>query len=137
MNFLDLPLLLRCIAQVETGGDDTAVGPKGELSQYQIKPDTWYQHAPTLNFFLACNGIRATTIAQKHLLWLDAHIPRLTALETECREYVLAWAWKEGRDGWVKHDRLPWKTRVAANNYATRVSNLYYELTRARPQPSP
>ncbi len=35
------------LSQIETGDKDTAVGPGGEVSRYQIQPATWRQYAPT------------------------------------------------------------------------------------------
>jgi hypothetical protein len=32
------------LSQIESGDDDSAVGPAGEVSRYQIKPEVWRQH---------------------------------------------------------------------------------------------
>ena len=34
------------LSQIESGDDDHAVGPVGEVSRYQIKPDLWRRYAP-------------------------------------------------------------------------------------------
>jgi hypothetical protein len=35
------------LSQIESGDDDRAVGPAGEVSRYQIKPELWRRYAPT------------------------------------------------------------------------------------------
>ncbi len=35
------------LSQIESGNDDHAVGPAGEISRYQIKPAVWQHYAPT------------------------------------------------------------------------------------------
>lgn len=129
---VDLSLLLDCIAQVETNRNDRAVGKAGELSQYQISPDVWYQHRPNLNFFLACNGIRAQDCAMEHLMWLDKHIPRESPIEKDFREFALAWCWNAGMLIW-KNKNLYITTKV--NNYAVRVTNLYTDVRRSSSRP--
>jgi hypothetical protein len=34
------------LSQIESGDNDLAVGPVGEVSRYQIKPDLWRRYAP-------------------------------------------------------------------------------------------
>lgn len=43
---LDQAALLHAIATVESGGDDRARGPDGEVSRYQLIPAMWRQYAP-------------------------------------------------------------------------------------------
>lgn len=121
---LDLSRLLDAIAQIETGGDDRKVGPSGERSKFQIRANVWRQHLADKPFTL-CKGWAAEMVAEAHIEWLDATIPRATPLERDFRPYVLSWAWHGGRDSWLRQNRLPWRRRVALNDYATRVCNLY------------
>jgi hypothetical protein len=41
-----LSIFLACLAEVESGGNDHAVGSAGERLRYQIKPIVWRAHAP-------------------------------------------------------------------------------------------
>lgn len=34
------------LSQIESGDNDHAIGPVGEVSRYQIKPDLWRRYAP-------------------------------------------------------------------------------------------
>lgn len=125
---VDLLLLLRCIAEVETGNDDTKVGPKGERSRYQITEAVYRQHfgfpvysaCSEFSHRTFCVGDVAHDCALRHVRWLDSTIPRLSPMERDWREYVLAWAWHGGRDSWIRNLN-PHKN----NNYAVRVTNLY------------
>lgn len=105
------------------------MGKAGERSQYQITRAVWYFWTQD-NFARHCRGQYATNVATNHLLWLDHHIPTIQPLECHARDYVLAWAWNGGLDSWRYPQRQSHAERVALNNYATRVSNLYYDAKR-------
>lgn len=132
---IDYDALLWAIAAVETGHDDTRVGPCGSRSMYQISETVWKQHIDRRgrpfsyrNFATVCRGNTANEVAYSHLRWLDANIPRRGVLECDFREYALAWAWRGGIGSWLKTQ--PWKRGLELNNYAARVSNLYVERTK-------
>jgi hypothetical protein len=145
---VDLALLLKCIAQVESGtlehpeGDDSRVGPKGERSKYQIKQIVWDQHFKycrgPIFFRECCSGETANVVALKHIRWLDSSLPRTTPIEKGFREYALAWCWHGGLSSWKEAGpeyefwKQPAKLRIRLNNYATRVTNLYVELKNKR-----
>jgi hypothetical protein len=123
---VDLSLLLHCIAEVETGNDDSKVGKGGERSRYQISEVVWRQHGdeyiqkfPITSFREQCNGKDAYNCAMSHLLWLDRHILHITPIERDFRAFALAWCWKGGLSSWGKAFSIP------LNNYAVRVTNLY------------
>jgi hypothetical protein len=125
---VDLSLLLHCIAEVETGNDDSKVGKGGERSRYQISETVWRQHQDlthnsrewmTWYFQQCCKGEDAQDIALRHLRWLDRHILRITPIERDFRAFALAWCWKGGLSSWGKAFSIP------LNNYAVRVTNLY------------
>lgn len=59
-----LAILLAALAQIETGGNDRAVGKAGEISRYQLKRDIW--HVWTRQKAYAHEPL-ATTIAVKEL----------------------------------------------------------------------
>jgi hypothetical protein len=111
----DLSRLLRCIAAVETSGNDSAVGSCGSRSQYQISHDVWFQY--TNRPFKECRGFHATLVAEKHLMWLLKHGVRRAP-------YDLALAWHKGLWGY-KH-LLP---TTAFNSFQQRVDNLYRDLS--------
>jgi hypothetical protein len=118
-NSPDLSLLLHCIAEVETGNDDSKIGPKGERSRYQISRTVWEQHYEAYTFDKFCKGCFAKGVAHEHLLWLDRHIPHITPIERDFREYALTWCWHGGLSTWNRaYD-------INLNNYAVRVTNLY------------
>lgn len=120
---VDLSRLLHAIAEVESGNNDSLEGPKGELSRYQISREVWYQHFPHLNFYLACNGVRANACAERHLNWLrDNDVPD--------KPYILAYAWNMGRKAAMF--QLVTSTHgntIIGNTYAARVTNLYSDPT--------
>lgn len=134
-SLVNLQRLLRCIAEVETGNDDTKVGKNGERSRYQISITVWSQHIDPVsdifwyrNFERECNGDIAKQVALRHVQWLDKTIPRISITEVHFRPYALAWAWHGGLESWTHQDdlaRFQHSTRVRLNNYATRVTNLY------------
>jgi hypothetical protein len=142
---VDLSLLLHCIAVVETGNDDSKVGPKGERSRYQISKVVWNQHRGFLvpsavsehDFRTYCKGNEAQVVATWHLKWLDRHLPRISITEHDFRHFALAWAWRGGLSSWENQDKpyhVPTEKRVEYNNYATRVTNLYADL-HGKPRP--
>lgn len=129
---VDLSRLLRCIAEVETGNNDSKIGRNGERSRYQIKKNVWYQHCPYIytnndagqaGHETYCKGKLATQVAMDHLIWLNSNIPHDLFSERLFRQYPLAACWNGGLSVW--RGRLP--TSVA--NYATRVTNLYDDKT--------
>lgn len=136
LNSLDLQLLLYCIAEVETGNDDTKIGPGGERSRYQISEVVWRQHQDLTHrdsewmkwyWQQCCKGDDAERVAMRHLLWLNSHLPHTTSLETDLRDYCLAWCWRGGLHAWKTNHP---SNRININNYAVRVSNLYQDYLR-------
>lgn len=119
---MDPSRLLHCISQVESGGDDSLVGPNGELSKYQISRSLWYEHRPTISFF-QCYGVAAEQFAE----W---HLERLRAIFGDS-VYWLAYAWNGGVTR-ARHDRLH-AVGGAPANYAQRVWNLYYDSAHPNP----
>ncbi len=128
---VDLSLLLHCIAQVETGNDDTKVGRDGERSRYQISNFVYRQHLPEFSFRDASMD-SLHWVAWLHVQWLDKNLPRKYDIERNMREYALAWAWNGGLKSWTywpatRHDLIQYDmpVTVRCSNYAVRVCNLY------------
>lgn len=134
-NLLDLSLLLACIAEVESGNNDSLIGKHGERSRYQITKEVFYSWCPADNsdFEYCCHGRVAKFVAERYLNWLNLVIPHKSALENYMREYSLAWCWNSGLWSWTKPGSIKYTDTISINNYATRVSNLYNER-RNRPQ---
>lgn len=104
---LDVPRLLRCIAEKETRNRDHVVGASGERSRYQIKRSVWhrYEAAP----FAWCRGERAYCVALQHVNYLRSHLNGTDSA------YLVAMAWNGGPGGSSRR----------ARDYATCVENLY------------
>lgn len=126
---LDLSLLLHCIAQVETGGDDTKVGRGGERSKYQISEAVWVQHTGSLftsrNRIRLCRGLLAEEVAMRHLRWLVSSLPRTTP-------FWLAYAWNQGCEKTNQTLRDNSLLSLFGLGYATRVEDLYVDTLSQR-----
>ena len=116
-SFTDLSRLNLCLAQVETGNNDSRIGPGGERSRFQIGKSVWSQHRPR-SPFASCRGAEAAKVAVEHLEWLRSHagIPDLP--------YSLALAWRVGATATLQHRSQP-----RHHDYALRVENIYYDRT--------
>lgn len=128
---VDLVLLLNCIAEVESGNDDTKIGKHGERSRYQISKIVWNKHYRAYDFVRFCSGSFAKSVAFAHLNWLDQNLSFKGTTEKHFREYSLAWAWRSGLESW-NHFPYGHVTRIELNNYAVRVTNLYDERRRSQ-----
>lgn len=109
----DLPRLADCIAQVDSGNRDSAIGPAGELSRYQISEVVWRQHRPGIPFARCSDPQEAHRVAMEHLRWLVRQSSDLSA-------YALALRWNAGVAcvQWG-HDQ------ERHRDFARRVSNIY------------
>ena len=120
---VDLPLLLDCIALVETGGDDTKIGKSGERSKYQIGEKVWIQHVSAevhpftrRNFAAVCKGAYARNVAMTHITWLHQSIGPSV--------FAIALAWHVGLEGWRDA-----RFQRSQRHYGERVRNLYRQQT--------
>lgn len=112
---LDRSRFLDCVAEIESGGNDSAIGPCGSRSRYQLSQAVWRQH--TSRPFTSCRGPQARAVAEMHLDWLLSNLP-------EPSVYWAAFAWRVG----LRATKLIYngdKTHVDCT-YAQRVSLLYY-----------
>lgn len=131
-NVMDHSLLCDCLAEIETGGNDTLVGPCGELSKYQISYPVWVQHStPRLSsrdcFQRFCHTIIADALALRHVQHLDNTLPRISRREVKDRAYVIGWAWHGGMTSWTCQNKLSALRHAALHDYAERLSNLYHD----------
>jgi hypothetical protein len=127
----DLSRLLKCIAQVETGNDDTKVGPKGERSRYQITEDVWWDRLSEpgnkwwrYRFRTECSGHIAEQVAMRHLVWLRNNLIDFPKPITQ--PFWLAFAWHAGLERTLLELRGASVT-PELYDYARRVTNLYLD----------
>lgn len=113
---IDLGRLLDAIAQVESGGNDQAVGAHGERGRYQIREETWRAIAPNYPFIFAHDPAISRKVAMRHLEWLAQ---RVACREPACAN-IIAIAWNAGvhaaTDGYATPEQ---------KDYAQRVTNIY------------
>lgn len=122
---VDHALLLDCIAQVETGGDDSLLSSTGARSKYQLTQAVWKQYS-SLNFEKYCYGYMANQVATRHIYWLAGMLDMYKWRTFP--EYPIAWCWKGGLNSWANSK----SDKVVLNNYAVRVTNLYADARRGK-----
>jgi hypothetical protein len=128
---IDYDRLLYCISAVETGHDDTVVGPCGARSRYQISEAVWLQHirAVRTSFGLSPRSFRrhcrwrlAEHLGLSHLAWLAQRLGQQASV------YTLAWCWKEGLEAYLRKG-APSDSYIRGWRYADSVTNLYNDST--------
>ena len=103
----DVTRFLEAVAEVESGGDNYAVGPKGEVSKFQILPSTWRSLTPAPLSF-ASDPRYSFPVARKHLFEIRQALHRAKIKETV---WTLARSWNpKGTD-----------------DEATRITNIYHD----------
>lgn len=124
----DLSRLLRCIAEVETGNDDTKIGRNGERSKYQISEAVWAQHIPDKRFKFEdwCLGYDATSVARSHIHWLS----KCSGISQQI--WPLAYMWHRGL---AEFEHVVDNQLTLFSPYADRVTNLFYDETFAPDYP--
>lgn len=100
---------LWAIAQVESRGNDSMIGRRGERGRWQFRLATWRQHT-RWPFASAHEYDRARVVAQKHWCWLQSQLGLASS-------YLVARAWREGCEA-VR--RVPRRR----SRYASRISRL-------------
>ena len=128
---LDVPKLLRCIAEIETGNDDRKIGRRGERSRYQLKLSTWVdrwtEHHDSHrwstrvipHYRTQCHGWYAQACAEMQVAWLRRQ------LSTDS-PYWLYFAWNAGINRTklaIRDSRVLWMY----HGPASRLQNLYYD----------
>ena len=114
---------LAALAQVESGGNDSATGRAGERGRYQFKAVAWRQAnriaGTRYPFTGATNRVVATYLAGVYLAWLSSQTPAGRADITVSPEpAALFCAWNLGPTGFKRRGfnlhRCPLETREAA-----------------------
>jgi hypothetical protein len=106
-------VLLRAIAEVETGNNSAMVGHSGERTRLQIAPETWVRFSRLPHSSAAANPQETDRVARAYLASIRS---RLKARGLPATPFFMAAAWNVG-PGW---SRLPSRTIA----YAERVENL-------------
>ena len=110
------------LAEIESGGNDYAVGDVGEISRYQIRPEVWKVYSSSKRF---SDPAVALPIAQKYMAKLKRDFERATgraATEEDC--VVL---WKSGIAGYEKRGFNPSRMSAAHKDRVIRFRNLRTE----------
>lgn len=118
--------LVEAISCVESGSDDSAVGPltaRGEraLGRYQILPSTWRDRTDWPVEY-AHHHLKARVVAVAHIQWLRAQLEKREDIDQVTTYHVIC----AYRYGHAYKGR--WDTRemfLARNAYVTRVKNMY------------
>lgn len=132
MSTISVTILLAAIAQVESGGNDAAIGKAGERSRFQMGESVWRQHAkPDEPHVLATSDpALAEHVATEHMVWLYR---QLYSAGVPITAETLASAWHHGATGAIKrilHGEPP-------DDYAQRVANLYADALAHQPNNVP
>jgi hypothetical protein len=77
------------LSQIESGDDDHAVGPVGEVSRYQIRPDLWRRYAPTNSDWT--NPTKALAVARLAMRERCAAFERAMRRPPTDSEFYILW----------------------------------------------
>jgi hypothetical protein len=123
---VNVSILLRSIAEVESMGRPEMIGQAGERSEYQFMAATWKQYSkvPHRTIGQEKNHNEVVRVAKKHIETIKKSI---TEYGKEVTPFRIALAWNAGPD------RLSFQSRH--RDYAQRVSNLYETYSAALPPP--
>jgi len=112
------------LAEIESGGNDYAVGNVGEISRYQIRPEVWRVYSSSRRY---ADPAVALPVAKKYLAKLERDFERASgrpATEADC--VIL---WKSGITGYEKRGFIPARMSAAHLDRITRFRNLRMEGT--------
>jgi hypothetical protein len=118
-------VLLRAIAEVETGNNSARLGRYGERTQLQILPNTWREFSSLPHSASATNRAETERVARAYLARIRA---RLKARDLPETPFFIAAAWNAG-PGWKKLSR-------GTISYAERVANIVEAAPSTEPAPA-
>lgn len=123
---VNVSILLRSIAEVESMGRPEMVGQAGERSEYQFMAATWKQYSKVSHRSIGQekNHNEVVRVAKKHIETIKKSI---TEYGHEVTPFRIALAWNAGPD------RLSFQARH--RDYAQRVANLYEAYASVPPTP--
>jgi hypothetical protein len=102
-----------CLAMIETGNNDKAVGAVGEVGRYQIKPDVWEQYSGGLPLSAAQDPFKSWTVAQRVMKDRVNWFIQTHRRQPSEREWALLW-----------HKPFSKRFSRADRDYAMRFDNL-------------
>lgn len=123
------------LAEIESGGNDYAVGDVGEISRYQIRPEVWRTYSSSRRY---TDSSVALPIAEKYMAKLRHDFERATGREPTETDCVILW--KSGIAGYEKHGFNPAHMSAAHRDRINRFRNLrmpQFTLLRAAAQKLP
>jgi hypothetical protein len=123
------------LAEIESGGNDYAVGEVGEISRYQIRPEVWRTYSSSRRY---ADPSTALPIAQKYMAKLKNDFENATGREPTEADCVILW--KSGIAGYEKHGFNPARMSAAHWDRLNRFRNLRTEeltMLRTAAQKSP
>lgn len=112
---------LAALGMIESGNDDSARGPAGEISRFQIQPFVWRRYSTSANF---SDQATAAEVARLHWNFLAEYFRRQagrTAADFDL--YVLwntPWGYYEARG--FSRERLPAEIRDRAERFVNLVN---------------
>ncbi len=124
-HMLNITVLLRAIAEIETGNDDSAIGKAGERSRYQIKKDVWFQYAKVPFESNASNVLISREVARKHItnMLIRVQTAKPGVVLTPRDFYII---WNAGFAFYLNRDfNFSRVVRYEVANPAKRFENLY------------
>jgi len=77
------------LSQIESGDDDHAVGPVGEVSRYQIRPELWRHYSPTKDDWT--NPTKALAVARRAMKERCAAFERAMHRPPTDSEFYILW----------------------------------------------
>lgn len=114
---------LWAISQVESGGNDNAVGPCGARGRYQISQTTWHRFAPKgWAHERAHNPASSEVVALRNTASIKKTLSIVPQDDEKRVVFAMASAWLVGPNAspaWVESPRV--------TDYCQRVWNLYLE----------
>jgi hypothetical protein len=125
-------VFLDCIAQIESGRNDHAVGHHKEISRYQIKPSVWYHYTNSNHYSNPKIAKQVAKLHLDHLTDMLAHYEivghNLNPEELCLMEYRKIGAmWHFGETKFKENPAF-----CLASDYAIRYSNLVDSALRAK-----
>lgn len=122
----DCLLFLEAIAQVESGGDDLAVGPCGSRGRYQLSWSAWAQWSKEPHTE-AHNPTKSLAVALKHVAWIRKTVAEREGINLGDVDYrEIANCWLRGVN-WSRNGEN-WDRGIQRMEYSARVMNLFHEL---------
>jgi hypothetical protein len=110
---------LEAISMIESGNNDAAIGPAGEVSRYQIQPRVWRRLSESNAYE---DAAVAGSVAQRHLDWLHKFYKERTGRVAD--DFDLYVMWNAGADYYRRAGFAREKIHAKIRGRAERFVNL-------------